>query len=143
MDSSEKPVFIQLKSTITKIRMDNFYYNSCPSVVDWKKCMKKLIPQNTCMWFFQKCNTKVTEHFLKIGIPYRTHELAWTAGSKILGNNAKDFYLSWVPDLMKEIVSKPLWRDHTFTLLVKTETFKGISWFKCIIMKYERLHFTT
>eukprot|EP00253_Pinus_taeda_P020738 PITA_20738 len=54
MDSLEKPTFFQLKGTITKIGMDSFYYISFPSLVGGKKCMKKLIPQNTGMWFCPK-----------------------------------------------------------------------------------------
>jgi len=63
-------------------------------------------------------------------------------GSTILGNNAKDFYLlSSHLDMIKEIVSKALWTNHIFTLLVKTETFR-VPWLKCVIIKEEKLHFT-
>jgi len=72
INSSEKLAFFQLKGTITKIGMDNFYYISFPSIVDGKKCMKKLIPQNIAMWFCPKCNTEVTDcdyrYLLKIDI---------------------------------------------------------------------------
>eukprot|EP00253_Pinus_taeda_P005195 PITA_05195 len=102
MASFEKPTFFQLKGTITKIGMDSFYYISCQSLVGRKKCMKKLIPQNTGLWFCPKCNAKVRDcdyrYLLKIDIQDDTGELASTvafedAGSSILGNNAKDFYL--------------------------------------------------
>jgi len=153
MDSLEKPTFFQLKGTITKIGMDSFYYISCPSIVGGKKCMKKLIPQNTGMWFCPKCNVEVSDsdyrYLLKIDIQDHTSELASTisfedVGSTILGNNSKDFYLlSSDPELIKEIVSKALWTDHIFTLSVKTENFNGLPRFKCVIIKEEKLHFMT
>ena len=114
--------------------------------------MKKLIPQNTGMWFCPKCNAEVTDYdykyLLKIDIQDHTGELSSTVafedvGSTILGNNAKDFYLlSSDPNLIKEIVSKALWAYHIFTLSVKTKTFKGIPWLKCVIVKEESLHLT-
>ena len=153
MASFEKPTFFQLKGTITKIGMDSFYYISFPSLIGGKKCMKKLIPQNTGMWFCPKCNAEVRDcdyrYLLKIDIQDHTGELASTvafedAGSTILGNNAKDFYLlSSDPELIKEIVSRALWTDHIFTLSVKTKTFKEVPRLKCIIIKEEKLHFTT
>ena len=88
------------------------------------------------MLFCPKCNTEVTDcdykYILKIDIEDHTGELASTVafedmGSTILGINAKDFYLlSSNLDLIREIVSKALWMDHTFTLSVKTETFKEL-----------------
>jgi len=136
MDSLEKPTFFQLKGTITKIGMDSFYYISFLSIIGGKKCLKKLIPKNTGMWFRPKCNTEVSDcdyrYLLKIDIQDHTSELASTiafkyAGSTILGNNSKDFYLlSSNPELVKEIISKALWIDHIFTLSVKTETFKEV-----------------
>eukprot|EP00253_Pinus_taeda_P012080 PITA_12080 len=153
MDSLEKPTFFQLNDKITKIGMDSFYYISCSSLVGGKKCMKKLIPQNTGMWFCPKCNAEVRDcdyrYLLKIDIQDHTGELASTvtfkdAGSTILGNNAKDFYLlSSDPKLIKEIVSRALWTDHIFTLSVKTETFKELPRLKCVIIKEEKLHFMT
>eukprot|EP00253_Pinus_taeda_P024392 PITA_24392 len=145
MDSFEKPTFFQLKGTITKIGMDSFYYISCPSLVGRKKCMKKLIPQNTGLWLCPKCNAEVRDcdyrYLLKIDIQDHTGELASTVafedeGSTILGNNAKDFYLlSSDPELIKEIVSRALWTDHIFTLSVKIETFKEVPCLKCVIIK--------
>lgn len=80
MDFLEKPTFFQLKGTITKIGMDSFYYISCPSIVGKKKCMKKLIPQNTGMWFCPKFNVEVRDcdyrYLLKIDIQDHTGELA-------------------------------------------------------------------
>ena len=133
--------------------MDNLYYLSCPSIVDKKKCMKKLIPKNAKTWYCPKCNTEVTDcdyrYLLKIYAQDHTGQLLSTvafeeAASTILGVSAKDFYLlSEDPDVIKEIVSKALWTYHIFTLSVNTETFKGIPWLNCVIMKEESLKFTT
>ena len=153
IDPSDILAFYQVKGTITKVYMDNLYYLSCPSIVDKKKCMKKLIPKNAKTWYFPKCNTEVTDYdyiyLLKIDVQDHTGQLLSTvafeeAASTILGVNAKDLYLlSEDPDVIKEIVSKALWTDHIFTLSVKTETFRDIPRLKCVIIKEESLQFST
>ncbi|XP_059073512.1 replication protein A 70 kDa DNA-binding subunit E-like [Cryptomeria japonica] len=91
-----------VKATITKLHLDNFYYLSCPQVVNKKKCKKKVVQSSPNTFQCPKCSTDLSEcdfsYMLKMDLQDETGELLKVTAfegpsNTLLGVPAEDFQL--------------------------------------------------
>ncbi|XP_059071827.1 replication protein A 70 kDa DNA-binding subunit E-like [Cryptomeria japonica] len=129
----KKNVFV--KATITKFHLDNFYYLSCPQVVDKKKCKKKVVQSSANTFQCPKCSTDLSEcdfsYMLKMDLQDETGELlkvtAFEGPSNTLsGVGAEDFQLLLAkPDAVEPILSNVIDCQFLFDLNIKMVPFDG------------------
>jgi len=153
MHPYDKVEWVFVRSTITSINMDKFYFLSCPLPFDGMQCMKKVVHNSAGMWHCTKCNGDFTEcdyrYVLKFTIHDHTGELENVTAFddvafELLSVAAKDLYLmSREPDTIREIGAKVSFRHFLFTLSYKTETFNDTQRLKVVLIKSEQLSYAS
>ncbi|GLJ35449.1 hypothetical protein SUGI_0712930 [Cryptomeria japonica] len=152
---SEKPDWISVKATVSFIKVDNFCYTACPLMVGDRQCNKKVNNFGDGTWQCERCNSSFPEcdyrYLLQVQVQDHTG-LTWVtafqeAGEEIMGVPAKQLYMlkNEEQDDSKfgEIIRKVLFNQFLFKLKVKEETYNDEQRVKSVVVKSERVDYSS
>lgn len=120
-----------IKASISKLHLDNFYYLSCPLLVNNKKCKKKVLQTSPTTFRCPKCSTDLLEcdfsYVLKMDLKDASGELLQVTAfegpaNSIMGVFAEDFQLliaehETAKDILDHIVGSQLFFDLTIKMI--------------------------
>ncbi|KAK9061550.1 hypothetical protein SSX86_018732 [Deinandra increscens subsp. villosa] len=155
LGTGEKPDWITVNATIWHMKLDNFYYTACPLMIGDRNCNKKVVNNGDGKWRCDKCDQTVDEceyrYMLQVQLQDHTGLIWATAfqetGEDIIGIPAKDLHIikyeKQDEDKFSEIVRNALFKEFSFKLKVKEESYNDDQRVKSNIVKVEQTNFSS
>ncbi|GLJ57686.1 hypothetical protein SUGI_1362810 [Cryptomeria japonica] len=131
----------------------NFYYASCPLIVNGRPCKKKCTQQVDDSWFFSRCQMTMQDYNYSYLLPLKLQDAtstlwatAFDEGSiHLLHKTAKQLCAlqndATTIETPSSVFKRLLSHHYSFTLLVSTETYNSESKMKVIVNKVAPLDF--
>uniref|UniRef100_A0A2P2I042 Replication protein A subunit n=1 Tax=Hirondellea gigas TaxID=1518452 RepID=A0A2P2I042_9CRUS len=143
LGSRDQPDFYSCKAIVTLVKKENLLYRACTS----EGCNKKVTDMNNGMYRCEKCNKEIDSFSWRLMISCNLADFTeslWVTmfqdvGEIVLGSTAQEMgaMKEENPDMFLAVVSAASFKEYTFKLRVKMDTYNDESRLKTIVQSVE------